>query len=224
MKENHIETIALRSLLPNVFKGMEDTERIVRSEVWLAGELTFRRGCRVCVQAESGGGKSSLLSFIFGNRHDYEGTIAFDGQDIRAYDVDAWCDLRIHHLALLPQEMRLFPELTVMQNIQMKNSLTNHKTEAEIMTLLSRLGIAEKAGDRVGRLSIGQQQRVAAVRAVCQPFDFIMLDEPVSHLDRQNNLEIARIIDEEATAQGGGVISTSVGNPLLLDGATFISL
>lgn len=221
---NTFESVTLRNLLPCVFKGMEDTERILRSEVWLAGELAFRRGCRVCVQAESGGGKSSLLSFIYGNRHDYLGTVAFDGTDVRTLSVDAWCEVRMRHLALLPQEMRLFPELTVMQNIQMKNCLTHHKTEAEILSLLNRLGIAGKKDELVGHLSIGQQQRVATVRAVCQPFDFIMLDEPVSHLDRNNNLEIARIIDEEATKQGGGVISTSVGNPLLLDGATFISL
>lgn len=224
MIDSNIETITLRDLLPCVFRGMEDTERITRSEIWLAGEQTLRRGCRVCVQAESGGGKSSLLSFIYGNRSDYVGSVAFNGEDIRGYTVDDWCELRVRHLALLPQEMRLFPELTVMQNIQMKNSLTGHKTVEDIMALLARLGIDGKASEPVGRLSIGQQQRVAAVRAVCQPFDFIMLDEPVSHLDRQNNIEIARIVDEEAAAQGAGVVSTSVGNPLLLEGAEFISL
>ena len=92
------------------------------------------------------------------------------------------------------------------------------------MLLLSRLGIEEKAHEKVSRLSIGQQQRVAIVRALCQPFDFLLLDEPVSHLDRQNNLSAATLIHEEATAQGAGVVSTSVGNPLLLDNATFIAL
>lgn len=219
-----LETITLRHLLPLVFKGMEGTERIVSSQVWLVPELTFRRGCRLCVQAESGGGKSSLLSFIYGNRSDYSGTLLFNERNAQSLTVDDWCDVRVRHLSLLPQEMRLFPELTVMQNIQMKNQLSHHKTEQQILALLERLGIAEKANERLGLLSIGQQQRVAAIRAVCQPFDFILLDEPVSHLDKNNNQEIARIVDEEATAQGAGVVSTSVGNPLLLPGATFISL
>ena len=56
------------------------------------------------------------------------------------------------------------------------------------------------------------------------PFDFILLDEPVSHLDSTNNRIAAEIIAEEATRQGAGVISTSVGNPLLLHSAINVRL
>jgi ABC-type lipoprotein export system ATPase subunit len=219
-----IETITLHHLLPRVFRGMEETEALRASEVWLTSELTLRRGCRLCIQAESGGGKSSLLSFLYGQRRDYDGEILFDGTDVRTYSLSRWCELRTHSLALLPQEMRMFPELTVLQNLQLKNELTGHKTREQLLTLLDRLGIAGKANDRLGILSIGQQQRVALIRALCQPFDFILLDEPVSHLDRANNLLAAQIVAEEAAAQGAGIISTSVGNPLLLDGAEVVRL
>jgi ABC-type lipoprotein export system ATPase subunit len=219
-----IETITLHHLLPRVFRGMEETEALRASEVWLTPELTLRRGCRLCIQAESGGGKSSLLSFLYGQRRDYDGEILFDGTDVRTYSLSRWCELRTHSLALLPQEMRMFPELTVLQNLQLKNELTGHKTREQLLTLLDRLGIAGKANDRLGILSIGQQQRVALIRALCQPFDFILLDEPVSHLDRANNLLAAQIVVEEAAVQGAGIISTSVGNPLLLDGAEVVRL
>ena len=73
-------------------------------------------------------------------------------------------------------------------------------------------------------MSIGQQQRVAIIRSIRQPFDFILLDEPVSHLDPDNNRIAAGIIAEEAERQGAAVISTSVGNPLLLDNAQQIKL
>ena len=56
------------------------------------------------------------------------------------------------------------------------------------------------------------------------PFDFLMLDEPVSHLDAANNMAAAEIIAEEAMAQGAGIISTSVGNPLLLHSAKSLRL
>lgn len=219
-----ISQISLSRLLPQVFRGMEAAERIQQSAVWLEDTVTLERGCRLCIQAESGSGKSSLLSFIYGNRGDYDGQICFDGQDIRGLDTAAWCEIRRRHLALLPQEMRLFPELTVMQNLRLKNQLTHHKTEDEMLALLDRLGIADKAEKPVAQLSIGQQQRVAIIRAVCQPFDFILLDEPVSHLDRNNNLIVAEIVAEEATRNGAGIVSTSVGHGLLLDGAQTICL
>lgn len=203
---------------------MEAEAAIRRSQVWLKPDMCFDRGCRVCITAESGSGKSSLLSFIYGNRIDYDGRIAFDGVDIRNNSIDRWCAVRTACLALHPQEMRLFPELTVRQNIDIKNCRTRHKTDKEIYALLERLGIADKADTLAGRLSIGQQQRVAIVRAVCQPFDFILLDEPVSHLDDSNNRIVADIVMEEAGRQGAGVISTSVGHHLLLDGAQFVNL
>lgn len=219
-----VEIITLRNLLPMVFCGMEDSERLRGSQIWMKENLTLERGCRVCVQSESGGGKSSLISFLYGNRHDYRGEILFNHQDISTFNVENWCDIRTTHLALLPQEMRLFPELTVMQNLQLKNRLTHHKTQEELFSLLDRLGIVEKANTYVGKLSIGQQQRVAIIRAICQPFDFILLDEPVSHLDKKNNMIVADIVEKEASKQGAGIISTSVGNPLLLNNATFITL
>lgn len=219
-----MDCITLRNLLPLVFRGMENTETIRTSRIWEVPSFTIAKGCRMCVQAESGSGKSSLLSFIYGNRSDYSGTICFDSTDIRTIGAAAWCRIRTRSIALLPQEMRLFPRLTAMENICLKNDLTAHKTKAEIEELLDRLGILEKKNVPVEHLSVGQQQRVAIVRAVCQPFDFIFLDEPVSHLDRRNNLIAARIIEEEASRLGAGIVSTSVGNNLLLDTPEFVAL
>lgn len=219
-----MDSIEIRQLLPCVFHGMEDSQRIRSSQIWDVPSFTFRKGCRLCVQAESGGGKSSLLSFIYGNRSDYLGTILFGSTDIRSLSIARWCDVRTSHIALLPQEMRLFPSLTVRQNIELKNQLTGFKSPAEIAAMLERLGIADKADSPAGKLSIGQQQRVAIVRTLCQPFDFIFLDEPVSHLDRDNNLIVASLVADEAERQGAGVVTTSVGNHLLLEGADFISL
>lgn len=219
-----METITINNLLPMVFAGMEDTDKICSSQIWGEQSFVFRRGCRMCIHAESGCGKSSLVNFIYGSRRDYKGEILFDGKDIRSFGIERWCDIRTRSISFLPQDMGLFPELTVMQNIELKNNRTGHKSRSQIMTMLERVGIAEKRDALVGKLSIGQMQRVALIRAVCQPFDFIFLDEPVSHLDANNNRVVAGIISEEADSQGAGVIATSVGNHLLLDNAQFISL
>lgn len=224
MVRRSINEIRISGLLPLVFKGMETAERIADSNIWLVPEFKFEKGCRICIQAESGSGKTSLLSFLFGARRDYMGSISFDGCDIRTMHIDEWSWLRQHNFAMLPQELKLFPELTVMQNLHLKNNLTSHKSESELTEKLELLGIGNKANVKVGLLSIGQQQRVALIRAICQPFDFIMLDEPVSHLDINNNKIVASMIEEEASAQGAGIISTSVGNPLLLQNANFVTL
>lgn len=211
-----IDTIVLKKVLPDVFKAMGSFRKESISQVWEVPSFMLCKGCRVCIQADSGHGKSSLLSYIYGNRTDYGGQICMDGRDIRTFGVGQWCELRRVAIALLPQELKLFPELTVLQNIGIKNRMTNHKTPEQICLLLERLGISGNADDQVGRLSIGQQQRVAFIRALCQPFDFIFLDEPVSHLDLRNNEIMAAIIEEEAISQGAGVVVTSVGNPLHL--------
>ncbi len=208
----HIGEIALHGVLPEVFAGMPRRE----SQVWLA-DVVFRRGETCLVEAESGVGKSSLCSFIYGARQDYTGTITVDGENLRGFSVRRLCDMRVRHVSLLPQDMRLFPELTVMENIDIKNRLTSWKTRGEVLSMLERLEIAGKADEPARRLSIGQQQRVAVVRALCQPFDFLLLDEPVSHLDARNNSVVAEVIAAEAAAQGAGVIATSVGYDINLD-------
>lgn len=211
-------------MLPKVFQGMEKTDRISRSDIWLNPDFSFKKNCRICLHSESGGGKSSLLSFIYGNRTDYLGEIEFDNQNIRDLSIQDWCDVRRNNIALLPQEMRLYPELTVKENIDLKNNLSSLKSKGEIYEMLELLGIRDKADSLVGKLSIGQQQRVAIIRTLCQQFDFLFLDEPVSHLDSENNKIVAQLVEREAQKYGAGIITTSVGNHLLLKDPEFISL
>lgn len=211
-----LDTIRLHNVLPQVFCDVEGEIRQSESEVWMR-DVTFSRGGIYMIEAESGTGKSSLCSYLYGNRSDYRGEISFNGKDIRKFTVREWCDLRCRHIALLPQEMRLFPELTVMENIEIKNRLTGFRSRDSIISMLDRLEIVHKASEPASRLSIGQQQRVAIVRALCQPFDFILLDEPVSHLDARNNTIVAELIAGEAAALGAAVIATSVGYAVNLE-------
>ncbi len=209
-----IDRITLRKVLPRVFRGSESEPPVCHSEVWLREDVSFVRPSAYIVEAESGTGKSSLCSFVYGARTDYDGEILFDGEDVRGFSIERWCALRREALAYLPQEMRLFGELSVMDNIMVKNRLTSYRSESEVMGMLDRLELAHKAGEPAGCLSVGQQQRVAIVRALCQPFDFLLVDEPVSHLDVRNNATVASLIVEEATARQASVIVTSVGNKL----------
>lgn len=207
-----MEHITLNNTLPRVFAGHNG----IQSEVWLQN-ITLERGKRYLISAESGTGKSSMCSYIYGYRQDYSGVIAFDGKDIHSLSVDQWCDIRQRHIAYLPQDMRLFGELTAMENVELKNRLTGFKSNEEIRRLFEIMGIADKQDSLASKLSIGQQQRVAIIRTLCQLCDFILLDEPVSHLDEDNNRIVAELIAQEAARQGAGVIATSVGNHLKME-------
>ena len=204
--------ITLQHALPAVFSGKDRID----SEVWHTG-VEFERGHFYQIEAASGTGKSSLCSYIYGYRNDYEGIIAFDGNNIRNLSVKQWVDIRKRSLSMLFQDLRLFTELTAMENVLLKNSLTGFKKKKDIKDLFYELGIGDKMDVEVGKMSFGQQQRVALIRALCQPFDFLFLDEPVSHLDDVNAKNMARILTEEAMRQGGGVIVTSIGKHLELD-------
>lgn len=207
-----MESITLQQVLPDVFA---DNPVPPESDLWLH-DVTFRKGEYYLVEAASGTGKSSLCSFLYGARTDYAGRILFDAADCRTLSVAQWGELRRRSLSMLFQDLRLFGELTVAENLALKNDLTQFLAPDRILHLLETVGIADKKDTPAGKLSFGQQQRVAFIRCLCQPFDFMLLDEPVSHLDAANGDVLSALLLEGAQAQGAGVIVTSVGSRLRL--------
>ena len=204
-----MQSITLSDVLPRVFADRSD----IRSQVWRT-DLRLESGKKYLIMAESGGGKSSLCAYIYGYRTDYEGTIRFDNRSIGELSITEWCNVRRNDIAYLPQELRLFPELTALENVELKNRLSRHKTSEQIAEMFDRLGIADKLNSPVGKLSSGQQHRVAIIRTLGQPCSFYPLDDPVSLLDAANNSIVARVVTEEAERLGAGIIATSVGNNL----------
>ena len=219
LTSERLSRITLDNVIPDVFTR----EDVGASQIWLR-DFSFERGKHYLVEAASGSGKSSMCSFIYHNRSDYRGSIRYDNRDACSLTADEISQLRCRHIALLPQELRLFGELTAIDNVRLKNNLTGHFSEDDIRDMFDRLGIADRADRQASQLSIGQMQRVALIRALCQPFDFILLDEPVSHLDETNNLIVARLISEVADSLGAAIIATSVGNHLMLPGNDIVHM
>ena len=206
-----METIRLEHTFPAIFANRDE----LNSEVWQQ-DVTFERGKQYLVEAASGTGKSSLCSYIYGYRNDYQGVMTFDGRNIRNFTTFDWTKMRQRHLSLMFQDLRLFPELTALENVQIKNRLTGFKKKKDILQWFEELGIPDKVNSKIGLMSFGQQQRVAMMRALCQPFDFLLADEPISHLDDRNSRIMADIMVEEAKRQGAAVIVTSIGKHMPL--------
>ena len=207
-----MDRIELKGVVPEIFATREQTI----SGIWFK-DICFERGKSYLIYATSGTGKSSLCSFLYGQRGDYRGNILFDGEDVNHYDTNRWSDIRQHEIAILFQELRLFGELTALENVLIKNNITNHKSEAEIVALFEELGIADKLHSRIDRMSYGQQQRVALIRALCQPYSFLLLDEPISHLDDANSDIMRDVILRDAKEQGAAIIATSIGKQMNID-------
>ena len=208
-----IKAIKLDKVIPDFFGSTFSKDE--PTDVW-GKELAFTRGVTYLIEAASGRGKSSLCSFIYGLRSDYAGSIEFidnEGKALSTTQKDL-CGTRRTMLAMMFQEHRIFPELTAVENVLMKNQLTDYFTEKEIRERLSMLGLEQRLDTPCGKLSLGQQQRVAFVRLLAQPADFVILDEPVSHLDAGNARIMGTMLRQRQLADGMGVIVTSIGQRL----------
>ena len=206
-----MDSITLNKVLPHVFTHVQG----LVSDVWNE-EITFHKGHYYLLEANSGKGKSTFCSYLIGYRRDFDGNILFDEQNINALTIKDWAEIRTRHVSYLFQELRLFPELTALENVLIKNNMTHCKTKAQILDWFDELDIADKVNVKIGQMSFGQQQRVALIRSLVQPFDFLLADEPISHLDDDNSNAMAQVLLREATHQGAGVIVTSIGKHLAL--------
>ncbi len=163
------------------------------------------------VEAPSGTGKTTLISILYGVRHDYSGNVFFDGKDIKDFSIHDWTKLRQHFFSVVFQELKLFPQLTAIENIRIKNELTDTLKEEEIISMAEQLGVSHRLHQKCGTLSLGQQQRIAIIRALAQPFKFILLDEPFSHLDEENSRKACAMISNACKKNQAGLLLTSLG-------------
>lgn len=167
---------------------------------------------KIMLNASSGKGKSTFTMTAFGLRRDYEGNLKYDDRDIRTISVDEWTAIRKTKLSVVFQDLQLFPNLTVAENLLLKNGLTDTFSEKELKEMMAFLEIDNKWEQRCGLLSMGQQQRVAIIRALSQPFEWLIMDEPFSHLDEENTQRCLKLIDDRANQLNAGFVLTTLGD------------
>ena len=203
-----IMSIKLNNIKPTY---MSDDE-VSSSDIYLQESILFEKNKKYLIRAQSGHGKTSLLNFIYGSNSNFKGTISYSGiTNTKVFD------FRKSKISYVFQDFKLFPNLTVFENIQLKNVLTNNKSFNEIHSLIDEVLMGTKRDSLVEKLSMGQKQRVAILRSLCQPFEYLLLDEPFSHLDRENTKIITKIIAREVEKQKACLIITSLGESHFFD-------
>jgi putative ABC transport system ATP-binding protein len=176
-----------------------------------AGERVFLRG-------PSGSGKSTLLGLIAGVLAPQSGTIRVLGEDMSALSPSKRDRLRADHVGVIFQMFNLVPYLSVTGNVLLplrfspaRRKAAGNDAEGEARRLLARLGLDDEAllSRRVSDLSVGQQQRVAAARALIGAPRLIIADEPTSALDADARDRFIALLSEEVTRTGASLLFVS---------------
>jgi putative ABC transport system ATP-binding protein len=175
------------------------------SDVW-KNDLQFKQGEYIKIVAPSGSGKTSLTHFLYGMRRDYNGAVLYDERDQRGLSAEEIAVYRSARISIVFQDLRLFPDQTVWENIELKRQLNPYHPAERITAMAEELGIGGKLQQACGKCSYGEQQRVAIIRALLQPYDFLLMDEPFSHLDENNSKKAMKLILEESRLRNAGIL------------------
>lgn len=194
-------TIRIQQLLP---EPLQETD-VSASGIWKS-ELTFLPATYNKVQAPSGRGKSTFINILFGNRKDYIGNAFINERDVKTFSLNEWSLLRREKLSVVFQDLRLLPEFTGMENIMLKASLIPYYSVDEIEKMAEHLGVKKLLSKKAALMSYGERQRIAIIRALVQPFEYLLLDEPFSHLDKNNIAKASALMVEECKKRNAGLI------------------
>jgi ABC-type lipoprotein export system ATPase subunit len=191
--------------LQQVYPLYLEPEKTERSQVWKE-QVSFTKGEKIQIVAPSGSGKTSFIHFVYGMRKEYSGKILFENKNIADFNTEETANYRASQMSIIFQDLRLFPDQTVMENIEVKRILKPFHDKKRMIEMAEILGIGKKLDKPAKTCSYGEQQRIAIIRSLQQPFDFLLMDEPFSHLDENNRSIAMKLINEEAAKRKAAII------------------
>jgi putative ABC transport system ATP-binding protein len=185
-------------------------------EILCIPEMTVERGEHLLIQGASGSGKTTLLNLLAGINIPNSGSVkilgaAFEGLNSRQRD-----QFRADHLGVIFQQFNLLPYLSLLENVQLPCWFSDRKRanagdiEETSRRLLAHLHISAEMVDKpVGKLSVGQQQRVAVARALIGRPEIVIADEPTSALDANNRDSFLELLFQEVDQQESTLVFVS---------------
>jgi len=201
-------TITLDEILP---LPLRDKPRVQQSQLWNR-RFGFSTGDWVKVKAPSGTGKTTLVHIIWQLRNDYTGKLFYDEADASGLPAQKISQFRQQKMSVIFQDLRLFGNLTAGENIELKRCMNEHPFyEAKMIgEMAEALGVQHILSQKAATCSYGEQQRIAIIRSLMQPFELLIMDEPFSHLDLENTAKAAALIASECKKRGAGFLLTDL--------------
>jgi len=180
------------------------------SDVWNR-TVSFTVGQWTKIKAPSGTGKTTLIHSLYKLREDYTGKIEWDGMSLQQIHAEQLAQYRQQKISVIFQDLRLFPNLTAFENIELKRVLQQpYCSQEKIFNMAEELGVQHILQQKAGICSYGEQQRVAIIRALIHPFSMLVMDEPFSHLDHANTAKAAALIMRECKDRNAGFVITDL--------------
>jgi ABC-type lipoprotein export system ATPase subunit len=194
-------TIRIQNIVPAPLAEVDTSG----SQVWRS-DFNFQPSRFYKVQAPSGKGKSTIVNILFGNRTDYTGDAFIAEKNIKKFSLSDWTKLRKEKFSIVFQDLRLLPDFTAIENILLKAALIDYYDKKQIEAMMEALGVLPLKNRKAAFLSYGEKQRVAIIRSLVQPFEWLLLDEPFSHLDQNNIAKASQLIVDECKKRNAGII------------------
>ncbi len=194
------------------------------SDVWNKN-LQFKSGEFIKIKAPSGTGKTTFVHIIYKLRNDYEGSVLWNEKNLLDIKAEELAILRQQNISIIFQDLRLFPNLSARENIELKRVLQKPIYESNVIDeMAEQLGIASILHQKASMCSYGEQQRIAIIRSLMQPFNWLIMDEPFSHLDKNNIDKAASLISVECKKRNAGFILTDLEDDVHFEYSKLLNL
>jgi len=195
------------------------TKRYDATTVFEDVSLELHAGRLHAVTGPSGSGKTTLLHLLAGLELPDAGTVTVEGADVTQLDRAGRSALRRAKIAYVGQQAGLVPHLSALENVELALELRGgDDTRIAARAALDAVGLAERATQRVARLSQGERARVAIARAVAARPAVLLADEPTSRLDGANAISVAILLSRLARDTGAAVVCAT-HDPLVIEQA-----
>jgi lipoprotein-releasing system ATP-binding protein len=179
---------------------------VIDNQVLFGIDLSFKKGSFNSIVGESGSGKSTLLNIIGTLDKPTRGEVVINGINTSSMNRNQLAELRNQTIGFVFQFHYLLPEFTALENVLMPYNIKHSRLDNEILKradeLFEMVGISKVKNNMANKMSGGQQQRTAVVRALINNPGIFLADEPTGNLDSENTATMYKIFREINTKYG----------------------